>query len=102
MGGVECIGGSITGTLSHLNIVVALILILLEEWQAANLKCLRLILDLAVDDLKLEQLVFSRIHFLDFINVWKLLPGRIYFVVVGVRDVKLVLGRLIYLDPGLK
>ena len=36
------------------HIVVALILILLEERQAANLQRLRLILDLAVDDLQFE------------------------------------------------
>ena len=54
MSGVEYIGAAIAGALGHLDIVVALILILLEERQAANLQCLGLILDLAVDDLQLE------------------------------------------------
>ncbi len=37
---------------------------------------------------------------LDFINVRQLLPGCINLVIIGVGDIKLVLGCLLYLDPG--
>ena len=54
MSSVEYIGTAIAGAFGHLDIVVALVLILLEERQAADLQRLGLILDLAVDNLQLE------------------------------------------------
>ncbi len=51
---VEDIGAAIASARRHLDIVVALILILLEERQAGKKQCLGLILDLAVENLQLE------------------------------------------------
>ena len=100
MRSVEDVGASITSACGHLDVIIALILILLEERQAADLQGLSLILDLAVDDLQLEDFILCRILLLDLVEIGQLLTGSIHLVIVGVRREELVLGSLFDFDPG--